>query len=368
MRSAEFPAPRSVLRGEILRGQSRQHACRPPAERFLGIHVAVHARIDPARSQCFEPPVEVFAAVAELGIVRVAQGQHGEVDAGQWWRLFVSSEQAPPLPGVNFSVLALGDSNYPKFCDCGKNFDRRLEALGARRVYPRVDCDVDAEEPFSRWPAGVLPALAAKNLPTEYGTRSGEFRTPHSAFRTLEREHPGATAKSCAGSRSNPFPARLLTNRKLNGPGSSKDTRHLEISLGGSALSYEVGDALGVMPVNCPELVQDILRAVESAGEESVPDGNGGEVTLRDALMRHYEVTKITPSFLQAMGERAGDEALKRLSEPGANGESAKFLCGGQIIDLLLEFPQARLGPKELVGLLKKLQPRLYSIASSPKV
>ena len=315
-----------------------------------------------------------LASEQSLLIVTSTYGDGEPPDnARQFWD-FVSSEQAPALPNVNFSVLALGDSNYPKFCECGKNFDQQLEALGARRAHPRVDCDVEVEDPFGRWLDAVLPALAERGCPQPQPPREeklfhgsqtvaqfapaadSQLHTPHSTSRTPHSPF----------SRSHPFPGRLLTNRKLNGPGSDKDTRHLEVSLDGSGLSYEVGDALAVVPTNCPDLVRDILRALDSSGDETVPDAHGADATFRDALLRHYELTRIPQPLLQAAAEESGDAPLKQLCSPAANGALTEFLGGREVIDLLVEFPRARFTPREFVGLLKKLQPRLYSIASSP--
>jgi sulfite reductase (NADPH) flavoprotein alpha-component len=165
----------------------------------------------------------------------------------------------------------------------------------------------------------------------------------------------------------NPFPAPLLTNQRLNGEGSDKDTRHFEIALAGSGLSYEAGDALGVVPVNCAELVEELLSAFGHSGDEAVTDGDGNQVSLREALLRHYEITKIPQPLLRAVAERTSDEHLQKLVAPGVNGELTKFLWGREIIDLLLAHPVAKFSPVDFVGLLKRLSPRLYSIASSPK-
>jgi len=168
-------------------------------------------------------------------------------------------------------------------------------------------------------------------------------------------------------SRANPFPARLITNRKLNTPGSAKDVRHFEIALANSGLCYEVGDALGVIPQNDPALVTELLAALAATGREQVPVQTGGRVALREALTSHYEITRISKPLLEMFAARTGDELLAKVSAPDANGELTKFLWGRQIIDLLLAHPGAMPSPAEFVVLLRKLQPRLYSISSSPK-
>jgi sulfite reductase (NADPH) flavoprotein alpha-component len=271
---------------------------------------------------------------------------------------FLDSGRAPSLPELRFSVLALGDSNYPKFCECGRNFDHRLESLGAVRVHARVDCDVEYEELFKKWLDAVLAALCQ--------VASAEDR-PLIASGKVKEIHTKEGTATPPYTRRKPFAAQLITNRMLNGLGSTKETRHFEIGLAGSGLKYAAGDALGVMPTNCPELVEDIARALGCSGEEVVTGISGGEVSLRSALLRDYEITRIPHGLLTAVAEKSGDDALKKLAAPDANGELTSFLWGREIIDLLLGFPNAKFSPVEFVGLLKKLQPRLYSISSSPK-
>jgi sulfite reductase (NADPH) flavoprotein alpha-component len=268
-------------------------------------------------------------------------------NAKAFWE-FLNSDAAPNLVKTKFSVLALGDSNYPKFCAFGKGVDERLEKLGAQRARPRTDCDVEYEEEFAKWMNGALSALA-----------------PAAAAPVVVEAPPAKTAS--AYSKSRPFPAPLLSNVRLNGEGSAKDTRHFEFSLENSGLSYEAGDALGVRPTNCAELAEEIIRVMGRSGEEPVPDREGQATSLREALVYHYEITRIPSPLLKAVAERSGHAGLKQLAAPGVNGELTKFLWGREIIDLLHSHPEAKFAPAEFVALLKKLQPRLYSISSSPK-
>jgi sulfite reductase (NADPH) flavoprotein alpha-component len=173
--------------------------------------------------------------------------------------------------------------------------------------------------------------------------------------------------QSVGYSRTNPFPGRLLTNRKLNGVTSEKDTRHFEISLRDSGLSYEVGDALGVWPTNCPALVQELIQALGCDGEEAVKNPQGQEVPLRNALLQGYQITQIPPAVLQLFAQRSGGSSLRDLLEPSHKSELDQFLHGREIIDLFLQFPTVKFDAVEFIGALRKLQPRLYSIASSPK-
>ncbi|HEY0790496.1 MAG TPA: sulfite reductase subunit alpha [Chthoniobacterales bacterium] len=293
------------------------------------------------------------------------------------------------LHNLSYSVLALGDKNYEQFCKCGIDLDQRLEALGARRLYQRVDCDVDYETPAEQWQTGVLGVLEATakeasepappgthgapaikgDSPTEAGHEPG----PTSPGKTGTSTHPGQDEPAenppakAAYSRKNPFPAKLLTNRKLTGEGSGKETRHFEISLEGSGLVYEAGDALGVVPTNCPDLVDDLLHVLNRDGEEAVPTPDGEEESLRTALLRHYEITKVPATLLKAVAERSSDRTLADLMKPEAKEALGHYLWGREVIDLLVDFASVTFSPVGFVGHLKKLQPRLYSISSSLK-
>jgi sulfite reductase (NADPH) flavoprotein alpha-component len=175
-----------------------------------------------------------------------------------------------------------------------------------------------------------------------------------------------ATVAAPSYSRANPFPARLLVNRRLSGPESEKDTRHFELDLTGWGLSFEVGDSLAVYASNDPELVDEIIHTLGATGHEKVPRPKGEATTLREALLGDYSITQPTPKFLRAIAQRA-DAAplLNDLLVPERKHDLETYLWGMEIIDFLLEHPSARFAPEEFVGLLTKLQPRLYSVASS---
>jgi sulfite reductase (NADPH) flavoprotein alpha-component len=294
-----------------------------------------------------------LASEAALLVVTSTYGDGEPPDNAKAFWEFLGGVAAPKLAQMKFSVLALGDSNYPKFCAFGKAVDERLEKLGAARVHPRTDCDVEYEEPFANWMNGALSALAPAAAPAQPVVVPAVEAAPAKITSTYSKSHP--------------FPAPLLANVRLNGEGSAKDTRHFAFSLEGSGLSYEAGDALGVRATNCAELVEELIRALGRSGEEPVPDRDGKETPLREALIHHYEITRIPSPLLKAMAERSGDAELLKLTAPGANGELTKFLWGREIIDLLHIHPAVKFSPTEFVALLKKLQPRLYSISSSPK-
>ncbi len=169
-------------------------------------------------------------------------------------------------------------------------------------------------------------------------------------------------------SRTNPFPARMLINRRLSGPESEKDTRHFELDLTGWGLSFEVGDSVGVYPTNDPHLVDEIIRALGATGSEPVPRLKGGPTTFRQALLHDYSITQPTPKFLKAIAQRAdAAPTLSYLLAPDRKQDLQTYLWGMDVIDFLIEHPSVRFTPEEFVGLLSKLQPRLYSVASSLK-
>jgi sulfite reductase (NADPH) flavoprotein alpha-component len=290
-------------------------------------------------------------------VITSTYGDGDPPDNAQAFWNYLKSDAAPSLPQLNYSVLALGDTNYSAFCQFGKACDERLEKLGAKRVHPRIDCDVDYETPAKTWTEGVFTALSSS---------PGAAPTVSPAPASEVSAAPVAAEAPQGWSRKNPFPARLLVNRKLTGDGSGKEVRHFEISLAGSGLNYEVGDALGVIPANCSALVNDLITVLGCDGEEAVKTPDGTETSLRAALTHHYDFAKPSNDLLKAAAERMPDDELKSLLVPARNGDLKKWLWGREVIDVLLAM-NAKFTAPELVPLLKKLQPRLYSISSSPK-
>jgi sulfite reductase (NADPH) flavoprotein alpha-component len=169
-------------------------------------------------------------------------------------------------------------------------------------------------------------------------------------------------------SRKNPFPARLGANRKLTAPDSAKDTRHFEVDISGSGLAYEVGDSLGVFPTNNPALVEELLQVLGLGGEEQVLDPNGQSVSLREALSHSYVITEPDKKLLAAIAQKDPTaEKFTVMATPEGKADLEAYLRGRDVIDPLREHPAAKFTAEEFVKVLRKLQPRLYSIASSPK-
>lgn len=296
-------------------------------------------------------------------------------NAVNFWS-WLQADSAPRLENLQFAVLGLGDKNYADFCGASKKFDTRLEALGAKRIAPRIECDVDYEATAKTWLDelwGKLDGAGANGVgragsPLLAAAANGTTGA-HGVTRATT-ETNGATTP--AFGKGNPFPARLLKNVLLNKPGSAKEVRHYEISLVGSGLNYEVGDALGVIPLNCHELVGNLLATLHCQGDEPVKVGEH-QLPLREALFRHYDITKPTQEFIATVAKAAGapvsDAPLTEfaaLSAPQRREDLKKWLWGRDVHDILNLLPTP-MPVAQLLPLLRKLTPRLYSISSSPK-
>lgn len=269
---------------------------------------------------------------------------------------FLLGKRAPRLEGLRFSVLALGDSSYEFFCKTGKDFDSRLEELGGTRLAPRVDCDLDYDEPAAEWFGNVLNALGAA--------------APSGAAQAASAAPAAATvpAEASGYSRTSPFQAEVLENLNLNGRGSARETRHLEISLEGSNLKYEPGDCLGIYPENHPELVDALIDEMGWNPDEFVAvNKKGDERPLREALLRHYEITVITKPLLEQAAKLTGSQKLRELLEPGREEELRAYAESRDLLDLARDFEPLAVPAGEFVSILRKMPARLYSIASSQK-
>ena len=303
----------------------------------------------------FEPEIHDMAAYERaqlpneknLLVITSTYGDGEAPDAAAELHSWLMSNAPPRLEGVSYAVLALGDISYPDFCKCGADFDARLAELGAARIHDRVDVDVDPDEPYSRWSTGVLAALAPS------GTRS-----PALGQEPAEIDEKGH-------SKNNPFPATVLDNRNLNGPG-EKQTHHMAFSLEGSGLAYEVGDALGVYPMNPPEVVDEILANLPFK-PGPVPGPGGTEIPLREALIGHYDIGVLNKPLVQKWQAHSGSPFLRSLVAADDPAAWDGFCRGRELIDLVIDHPADFTDAEEFVAVLKKLQPRLYSISSSPR-
>ncbi|QXC40369.1 assimilatory sulfite reductase (NADPH) flavoprotein subunit [Aeromonas jandaei] len=244
------------------------------------------------------------------------------------------------LEGLKFAVLGLGDSSYEFFCQTGKDFDDFLTKAGAERIHELASLDVDYQDAAKAWSEQALNAITA---------------TLSSNVASAVQQAVGLSHYS----KENPFPARLSVNQKITGRDSTKDIRHIEINLEESGLSYQPGDALGVWFDNDAALVSEVQALTGLSGDEATAHG-----TLRAALTGHFELTRLHSGFITGLAEIAGNAALKDLA--GDKVQVNALVASAQIVDVLKRFPTA-LTAEQLLGLLRPLTPRLYSIASSQR-
>ncbi len=279
-----------------------------------------------------------------LAVIVSTHGEGEPPDCARELHEFVHGRKAPGLENLRYSVLALGDSSYQFYCQTGKDFDLVLEKLGATRLRPRVDCDLDYDDAAAAWIDGLLGEL-------EHVAAPG----------------PGAVAPAAVGTgaqhdKRHPYQAEVLENIVLNGRGADKETRHIEFAVPG--LAYEPGDALGVLACNDPALVQELLSTLELPTDAPVQAGDALR-PLQEALTHHYEITTLTRPFLAAYAALAGSDKIAGLLAQDNADALRAYLAGRQIIDVVQEFPLPGLAAEQFVALLRRLPPRLFSLASS---
>lgn len=296
--------------------------------------------------------------VENLLILASTHGEGEPPDNAISFHEFLYSKRAPQLDNLWFSVLSLGDTSYEFFCQTGKDFDQRLEEIGGKRLSPRVDCDLDYDEPAAEWFEQVLSGLNERLNASAVAVSEAAADAAGSAL----------AVEQSAYSRTNPFKAEVLANINLNGRGSDRETRHLELSLEGSNLQYEPGDCLGIYPENHPELVEKLIEALGWKADEIVPvNKKGEESTLQDALTHHYEITVLTKPLMEQAAKLSSNDSLRGLLAAGNEQKLKSYVEGRDLLDLVTDFSPWQVSAREFVTILRKLPARLYSIASSNK-
>ena len=294
-----------------------------------------------------EVDLDVFATMRHVLIVTSTYGEGEMPDNAQLFWQALSASTAPRLEQMHFAILAIGDTGYDGFCQAGKFFDMRLEQLGAKRVFDRIDCDIDFEEPSSAWIGDAMPQFAAS------AGSSG----------TVLESAPEAPVIP-GSNKQNPYAAGLATNKRLSGESSAKDIRHFEFDLTDSGLKYEAGDALGVIPVNDAELVSLLLSELKADYETPVP---GFDRNLGDLLTYQFEISEPSRKLIEWVGQNTGNQELLHVLQHDDKDTLANWLWGKDTLDLLQLELKRNLSVPELVAMLRPLQHRAYSISSSSK-
>jgi sulfite reductase (NADPH) flavoprotein alpha-component len=284
-----------------------------------------------------------------LVVVTSTQGEGEPPEEAVALHKFLFSKKAPKLNGTAFAVFGLGDTSYEFFCQSGKDFDGKLAELGAERLLDRVDTDVEYQPAAAEWReriVEVLKARAPKETPAQaIASATGVVNDVHSSPYTKEA----------------PLTASLAVNQKITGRDSEKDVRHIEIDLADSGLRYQPGDALGVWYQNDPTLVKELAELLWLKGDESVTV-NGQTLPLSEALEWHVELTVNTANIVENYATLTRSESLLPLV--GDKAKLQHYAASTPIVDMV-RFSPAQLDADVLIGLLRPLTPRLYSIASS---
>ncbi|WP_267224318.1 assimilatory sulfite reductase (NADPH) flavoprotein subunit [Dyella silvae] len=294
-------------------------------------------------------PQRDLAKETHLVVVISTQGDAEPPDDARGLVEFVLGKRAPKLAGLRYAVLGLGDSSYPQFCAIGRQLDARLAELGASRLAPLGEADVDVDAVAAPWAEQALEQ-ARQALGTTAPVRVATLQpVPSRALHTRER----------------PFAAAVLDNQTIVARDAGRDIRHVELSLEGSGLRYEPGDALGIWPENPPALVDQWLSLLKLEGEQAVRH-EGKALPLRQWLTHERELTRLSRPLIAAVADASGDESLAGLLRPDQSPRLAALLSEDQPIDLWRRYP-AEWSAEELVAALRPQTPRLYSIASSQR-
>ena len=283
------------------------------------------------------------ADIARAGALLVIVSTWGEGDPPQRAEAFhaaLMADDAPRLDGLRYAVLALGDRAYARFCETGQQFDARFAALGATRIADVTECDLDYRQPAAAWTAAALRSLAESASDPGAAVIRVDFSR---AAPTEAADEPARAVE-----------AEVTAHVNLNSSRSDIETHHLELSLEGSGLTYEPGDAIGFQPRNDAALVEEVLQLT----------GHADDAALRPVLTEQRDITTLTHRQVRDYAALTGDAALRDLA--GDDGKLSDFLRDHQLVDLLAAAPR-RLTEAQLDTVLRPLPPRYYSVTSSQR-
>ena len=247
---------------------------------------------------------------------------------------------------LSFAVLGLGDSSYPNYCQAGKDFDAKFAELGARRLNDLGICDLEFQSAADAWVEAVVPKVA------ELAAQAAAPTATPAANQTAGTVY----------TKDKPYTAILSVRQKITSRSAEKDVEHIEIDLSGSGLHYQAGDALGVLPLNAPALVQEILDLHQLSGEEKIRLSDDLETDIRTALTESADITQNTPALVQQYAELSGSEALKTTAADKARLDT--YLAATPPVGVFAAHPHP-LDAQTLFQLFRPQTPRLYSIASA---
>jgi sulfite reductase (NADPH) flavoprotein alpha-component len=294
--------------------------------------------------------------IAKERLLYIVISTHGDGDPPDEARAlyeFLGTKRAPQLPELQYSVLALGDTSYPKFCEAGRVIDERLAKLGAKRLLPRVDCDVDFEKLAKTWSDDALARVREfkeKNAPSAPAASGvAHASAPTEAVAELTRAHPAT--------------AEVLANQRIVGRGALREVRHVELAFPGLGTLYKAGDALGIVHRNPDSAIEAVLAATKLDASASVTH-EGKSHTLLEWLRDERELTRIARPLLVQVAKQAKVDISELLGNAQA---MAKLTASCQVSDVLASYP-AEWTPEALVAALRPVTGRVYSIASSPAV
>ncbi|EJB8473821.1 NADPH-dependent assimilatory sulfite reductase flavoprotein subunit [Citrobacter freundii] len=343
--NAVIPAPAAEMPGITLISASQTGNARRVAEALRDDLIA--AKLNVTLINAGDYKFKNIASEKLLVVVASTQGEGEPAEEAVALHKFLFSKKAPKLENTAFAVFGLGDTSYEFFCQSGKNFDSKLAELGGERLLDRVDADVEYQPAAAQWRARLVDVLKARApaVPSVQTAASGAINEVHTSPYTKEA----------------PLSASLSVNQKITGRDSEKDVRHIEIDLGDSGLRYQPGDALGVWYQNDPALVKEIVELLWLKGDEPVTV-DGKLLSLTDALQWHFELTVNTANIVENYATLTRSETLLPLV--GDKAQLQHYAATTPIVDML-RFSPAQLDAEALIGLLRPLTPRLYSIASS---